>query len=157
MWLLVKFKISYHHYWANMKFLGQYLVRLNTLLNKENVSLENFIKLSDTEGFSDDEMYDLEYIEEKISIWKEMYPNLDEPIGMIRADYIKLYDMIFGDKIPEAAEYITTNRLSISDIYWYQNGNLIDDVEDPSRTSAILRTKLFEISDHILGGMYISK
>lgn len=50
----------------------EYLISLNVLLKKYNISFEQFTQFSKKEKFNEEEVNDLGYLEDKMAIWQEM-------------------------------------------------------------------------------------
>ena len=101
------------------------------LLEKYNITFEQFKKFVKAEKFTLKEIADVGYMEDKMQIWRDMIE--DNLLQENLAEHFK------KNEIPMIARYIMRNKLSISQVAWEES------------KSGITQEEWLALADHIIG------
>jgi len=116
----------------------KHLEELSLVLLQHDINMSQFIKFARIEEFTIDEINDLEYINDKCSIWRE---HLEDEI--VSSD---ITQCLIDSKIPMVARYIMRNNLSVSELAYEEELKWSSEIDKVD-----LDKKFLEVSDHILG------
>ena len=128
---------------------SKYLIALNTLLESHNITLFNFLVLSRREELSEEDLNDLGYLKDKMTIWNEMYDCLLEPLFFMQ-DFLKIEELLIDENYPKLSKIIIDNKIPFTEIYYSLN------TDDFEIKSDVLIINLLELVDYIMGGKYES-
>ncbi len=120
------------------------MYKLKKLLDKYDLTFNDYIQLIDTEDLTDDELNDFDYLEDKFSILKEM----------LKEQYTQenIFELLISskDNIKRIGDYCIKNQISLSELKWENYSHFAEDFD----SHISFDNSLLEVADYILGIYY---